>query len=191
MKNPIIETPPGKVEWTYERFIATGDLAGCHLPEDAIAKLRTIAEKRGHLKAARATREAAAALPPSPAQLLADAEALLAREQRDEADESAWSAALQKYGKGRVGRIRTLDGAIVLRATTAIEYDETGRRVSAFDDAARRSAVVKEAAIDGAVHPSKDVLRAILDKYPALWNRMYELRDALMEGVENELLGKA
>lgn len=160
------------------------------LPENIAARLKQIEEQRAQLAAAAATRAVAAALPPSPEQLLREAEEALAREQRQEADAAAWADALTKYGRGRCGRIATVDGAIVMRVATGAESDAASARVSGAPDA-QRVAVARECTLDLVVHPSRDKARAICDRWPGVWLKCYELRDALASGEENALVGKA
>ena len=163
------------------------------LPEAMRARFAQIAEREAQLTAAAATREAAAKLPPSPEQLLAEAEEALAKEQRTEADAAAWEAARAKYGKGRVGKIPTVDGAIIMRVPTIAEKDAAGIRLEGVPEGqvGTRVAVAREASLDLVIHPSRDVARALCDRWPGVWMKLYELRDALCSGEEDALVGKA
>lgn len=153
-------------------------------------RLLAVHEQRAQLAAAAATRAAAAALPPSAAALLAAEEEALAKEAEREAGEKAWADALAKHGRGRVGRIATVDGAIVMRVATGAENDANVNRIGSAPEGLRTS-VAKECTLDGVVYPSSARAREICERWPGVWLKMYELRDALMSGEEDALTGKA
>lgn len=160
------------------------------LPPALAARLRDIEAKRAQLKATRDSREAAAKLPPTPEQLIADAEAQLAREEREEGDTLAFNKAVVKFGKGRVGTVRTVDGMLILRPRTGTEID----RVTA--ECADLGAVdgekqARELMLESVVHPELERCRAILEKFPGAWQKLIAVAHALSSGEESALLGKA
>lgn len=154
-------------------------------------RLRAIAERKAQLEAAKKTREAAAALPPSPEDALRAEEEQLARMEREEADEAAWQSALVKHGKGRVGRIRTVEGSIIVRTLTLAESDASGHRIGAAQDSATKTMIGRECTLDVVVYPARDRVRAMCEARPLLWMKLYEVRDALALGEEDALAGKA
>jgi len=153
-------------------------------------RLLAVHEQRAQFAALAATRAAAAALPPSAADILAAEEEALAKEAAREAGEKAWTDALAKYGKGRVGRIATVDGLVVMRVATGAENDTNVNRIGSAPEG-MRTAIAKECTLDGVVYPTRDRAREICERWPGVWLKMYELRDALMSGEESALTGKA
>lgn len=165
------------------------------LSDVAIAeRLRAIAERKAHLVAAKATREAAASLPPSPEEQLRAAEEELARLEREEADERAWAESLAKHGKGKVARVPTRRGAIILRARGGAQMDADAARIASAKEtggAAAVTAVARECLLDQVEYPSKDAVRKMLEEMPGHWSSMYSARDALDFGEAEDLAGKA
>lgn len=160
-------------------------------PPQIAEKLRQIEARKAAIEAERATRAAAESIPPSPEDVLREEEAELARMEREEVDAKAWRDALAKYGKGRVARIQTPDGLVILRTMTLQEQDANGHRVAALDDDVQRTMIARDATLDTVVHPSKESVRNITTRFPGLWVRMYAARDALAVGEADELAGKA
>lgn len=162
------------------------------LPPAVAARLRDIEAKRAQLKANRDTRDAAAKLPPTPEQLIADAEAQLAREEREETDVLAFNKAVKKHGKDRVGAIRTVDGMIVMRPRTGAEVDRHTVELSGLEkDPAQQELQARELLMESIEHPSREQTRAIVTKFPGVWAKIIALAHALASGEESALLGKA
>lgn len=160
-------------------------------PPQIAEKLRQIEARKAAIDAERATRAAAENLPPSPEDVLRAEEENLARMEREEADERAWRAALAKYGKGRVARVHTPAGIIIMRAMTLAEQDANGARIASLDDDMQRTIVAREVTLDAVVHPAKDAARDVTTRFPGLWVRLYAARDALSVGEVDALTGKA
>ena len=89
----------GGADPTPEQLCEAAKSIFAEIPEAARERFAKIAEQRAQLAAAASVRATAASLPSSPDQILRDAEAALAREQREEADETAWADARAKSGK--------------------------------------------------------------------------------------------
>lgn len=165
------------------------------IPDAQLQRFRAIGERQAQVAAARATREAAAKLPPSPEDILREEEEALARAEREEADAKAWGEAMKRYGRGRVGHFDTPKGRIILRTMTLAEQDAHAARLAGAEAYQLRVEIGRESVIQSVVpsgsHPSGDAVRATLTEYPGLWGRAYDLRDALAEGTAEELMGKA
>lgn len=154
-------------------------------------RLRFIEERKAQLEAAKKTREAAAALPPSPEDVLRAEEEQLKRMEVEEADEAAWQSALVKHGKGRVARVRTVAGDMVFRVQTGQEVDAAGDRITAAPDARSRALVTKEVYLGPLVHPAPARAREILELWPGRWEDVFNTVQALNAGRVAELEGKA
>lgn len=160
-------------------------------PPHIAEKLRQIEARKAAIEAERATRAAAESLPPSPEDVLREEEEKLARMEREEADAKAWRDALAKYGKGRVARIQTPGGMIIMRAMSLQEQDRGGARVAGIEDDMQRQIVAREVTLDYVVHPARETAEALTSRFPGLWLRVYAARDALAVGEADSLSGKA
>lgn len=181
----------GGADPTPEQLCEAAKSIFAEIPEAARERFAKIAEQRAQLAAAASVRATAASLPSSPDQILRDAEAALAREQREEADETAWADARAKYGKGRVGRLDTSEGAIILRVMSLAEQDRSGARITAMPEGIERAVVVRECTLDTVVYPARARVSEITSMYPGLWVRIFELREQLSVGEAERIEGKA
>lgn len=162
------------------------------LSDVAIAdRLRAIAERKAQLEAAKATRVAAASLPPSPEEALRAEEEKLAQMEREEADERAYLEAVKRHGRGRVARVRTVSGDLVFRVQTGNEIDDGGDRITAAPDARVRALITKEVYMGALVHPAREAASAILESWPGRWEDVFNTVSALNAGRVAELEGKA
>jgi len=160
------------------------------MPKAIADQMRKLDEKRAAIEAAKKTREAAALLPQGPDALLKAEQEALKKLERDEADAVAWIGALGKYGKGRVGKLTTSEGMIILRVMTEAELDAGAARVGPLQGNAQVTIVYRELALDQVVHPTRDRVREMCAARPGIWNQIYQLRDALADGDEAALEGK-
>ncbi len=167
------------------------ETAAPKFPPDVEERLNAIRERQSAIEAERANRAEALRLPPSHEDMIRAEEAKLAAMEREEADEKAWLAALAKHGKGRVARVTTPDGIIVLRCMTLSEQDECGARLDGLDNQGQRLTVSREMTLDTVVYPARDVVRDRTSKYPGVWTRLYAARDALAVGEVDTIMGKA
>ena len=162
-----------------------------NIPPHIAEKLRLIEERKAALAAERSTREAAESLPPFFEDMFCEEEETLVCMEREEADAKAWRAALSKYGKGRVVRIQTPDGLLVMRAMTLQEQDAGAVRIGGIEDDMQRQIAAREVTLDYVVHPAREKAAATTTRYPGLWVRLYAARDALAVGEADSLSGKA
>lgn len=161
------------------------------VPPAIAEKLRIIEARKADLAAARATRAAAESLPPSPEDVLRSEEEALARMEREEADEQAWRAALAKHGKGRVVRIPTPGGIIILRARTGAQVDADAARIGGVQNAGGDVITVARDCLMGqTVHPTLERAGTILEVTPGFWTTLYQARDALDFGQAEDFMGK-
>lgn len=124
-----------------------------------------LATKRNELQAKRALRE---------------------KQERDAADDAAFEDAEKKHGKDRVARIRTVEGALILRAMTDVETDAASIRASTMKTDLDKVKVHRNALKATVLHPSQERFAMMVATYPALWSTLYEARDALISGIEEE-----
>lgn len=146
------------------------------------------AEADAALMTAQAARDAAES---SPAAVIRKMQAEADAAQRELADDAEFEKAETQYGRGRVARLRTVEGSILLRAMTLEETDKAEARAAALQAPAERTTVHREALLDLVVYPSVAEVRKRVQKYPALWSILYVARDRLITGVEEEHEGKA
>jgi hypothetical protein len=130
------------------------------------------------------------------------AEAKRAREaaEVEAADAKVWAALSEKHA-GRVRRIYTEGGSIILRAMTEAEVEAVEARARGVAAAALEAGDDKRAEADAMkayregiftkalAHPTADRARAILAAFPGAWLDVYAARDELNRG-RREALGK-
>lgn len=161
------------------------------LPPEIADRLRAIKERQAQIEASKATRAAADALPPTPEELLRAEEEKLARMEREEADEKAWRELRAKHGKGKVARIPTPLGDIILRARTMAEADSDHKRIVAAREGGVSETVARETILEKVVYPTQDKARKILECAHGYWVDIINARDALDRMECEDLAGKA
>ena len=184
--------------WQYPETWGPEDRAAHQgLTEELAAEERRLAKLEGDAKAS--ADSPAAKLAAQRAKL---AETKRAREaaEREAADEKAW-AELEEKHNGRLARIYTEGGSIILRGMTEKEVALIQARVDGLVESALDAKDPKRAAADSIkgyqegvfrsalVHPDVEKARAILSTFPGAWNDVYAARDLLNRG-RREALGK-
>lgn len=180
----------GGADPTPEQLCEAAKSIFADIPEAARERFAKIAEQRAQLAAAATVRATAANLPPSADQIIQEAEAALVREQREECDEVAWAEALAKHGKGRVARVETPDGCIIMRTVTLREQDMFVERLAGVSGSGRLT-VAREYTLDTVEYPPREKVRAVTDKFPGIWEHLYAARNALADGEVARISGKA
>jgi ribosomal protein L17 len=135
----------------------------------AVSPSTILAAKREEIQAKRAVRE---------------------KLERDANDELAFEELASKFGKHRVARIRTVEGAIILRPMTDVEIDVTSIKARAMETDAQKTKVHKAALLGTVAHPSKERVEKLLADYPGLWGDLYQARDAIISGLDEERVKK-
>lgn len=125
------------------------------------------------------------------------AEVEAAREARLEAEsaraeEEDFAALEVTYGKGRVGRLRTVSGTFFMRPLSEAEVDKSEARAAALTKADERISVGKQMTLDTIVHPrlpqkeQRAKAASHLAAYPADWTAFFRERDRLISGVKED-----
>jgi hypothetical protein len=107
------------------------------------------------------------------------------KQERDAADDLAYDVAVKELGESRVARVRTVEGSIIMRPLTDVELDVAIHRSEGKTELDKVK-IHKEAVKKTVRHPSPEKFTQIVGKYPALWGDLYEARDALISGREEE-----
>lgn len=114
---------------------------------------------------------------------------LLAKERAEEVrknleratvDDMKYRELRTKHGRGRVGKLDTKGGMVVLRAPSDKEATEHGLEVTNCDNAADREALARQYLVRLCEHPSKEKILDIAGKWPGLWADLNGLQDRLM-----------
>jgi hypothetical protein len=165
--------------------------------EELVAEERRLAKLEADAQAAGESPEAKLA---AQRQRLAEAKRTREAAEVEAADAKAFAELAEKHG-GRVRRIYTEAGSVILRAMTeaeveAVEARARGVAAAALDagDDKRAEADTVKAYREGIftkalAHPTADKARAILAAFPGAWLDVYSARDELNRG-RREALGK-
>lgn len=107
---------------------------------------------------------------------------------REREADAAFVKACDEHGPDRVGRIRTVEGSVIIRAMTG---DEVDRSMSAPTEGLSRLEQVKLARAEIKrllVYPAPEVLEERAQKrFPGLWTELFFLRDLLTSGVRADI----
>jgi hypothetical protein len=107
----------------------------------------------------------------------------LARDAR--ADEAYERACAEHGGPGRVAIVRTVEGAIVMRAMTSREIDEQAMR-GADLSIRDRETIGREGIRDTVLFPEPKEFDAFLERHHGMWGTLAEVRDKLISGLREE-----
>lgn len=135
----------------------------------------------------------------SPAAIIASTRATLAARrlerltlERDRAEDAIFDELAKEYGGAhRVGRIRTVEGSIMIRSMTGPESDALALRssnpqLSEID----KIKLHKDATVQLVRHPSRARLDELTGLYISLWGAIYEARDSISSGLAETVAKK-
>lgn len=94
-----------------------------------------------------------------------------------------------EHGEGRVGRLITKEGSVILRPMTLAEVDAA--TMSAKD--LKGLDVIKfgrEQVKSICVYPSAEELNRLADRYVGLWGELFGVRDAISQAAREDTAGK-
>lgn len=145
-----------------------------------------------------AEREHERAAQESPAALIAERKAALeakraelARLEQNRLDAAALAKAEAKYGKGRAILIETPAEGIVLRPLSEREIDVSSARMAADGlSSIDREKIARSDLLATVAYPEKDKVRELISRWPGLWQRMIEAREALIDGRRQDVAKK-
>lgn len=108
--------------------------------------------------------------------------------ERTRADDAVFFSLEEKHGKGRVGRVETVDGAILMRPATETEMDAAALRASKDGlSALDQEKIFRSAILATVEHPARSKVDATMSRYPGLWPKVIKERDQLISGVRAEV----
>jgi hypothetical protein len=111
--------------------------------------------------------------------------------ERTRADDAVFASLEEKHGKGRVGRVETVDGAILMRPETEMEMDAAMIRAGAEGMSVLDQEKTLRAAILATIeHPARGKVERTLSTYPLLWGAVVKERDRLISGVREAVQKK-
>jgi len=165
---------------------------------DYEAAVDELATEERKLAKAEADKQAAAESPAAKiaAQRTKLADIKRAREaaETEAADDAMWASLCEKHGEGRLRRIYTEMGSIILRGmteqeSTAVDLRAQSVTASALEKgdeqrALRDTVKIYQEAIStkAALHPKPEKIKEITASYPGLWMDLYAARDELNRG---------
>jgi hypothetical protein len=108
--------------------------------------------------------------------------------ERTRADDAVAHTLEEKHGKGRVGRVETVEGAILMRPATETEMDAAALRASKDGlSALDQEKIFRSAILATVEHPARSKVDATMARYPGLWPKVIAERDRLISGVRSDL----
>ena len=119
------------------------------------------------------------------------ADRLAAEQAKRDADDLATLES--KYGKGRVGRIPTVDGVFYLRPMAEAEIDRSEARAAGLTKIEEKLNAAKQATLGTVVHPTTPDKEARakaathLASYPGDWGAFFGERDRIITGLRDDL----
>jgi hypothetical protein len=158
------------------------------------AALKELAHEEERLAEIKAAEEEAKT---SPAAVIAakKAEAAKRRAEREKAEresreDAIWADLVAKHGENHLARIRTVEGSIMIRSNTRIELEKLSIQLEAAKSDLDKVKIANRAIRDTVLHPPLAEFDKLTESYPALWSALYEPRDVLNKGLEQEIAGK-
>lgn len=109
------------------------------------------------------------------------------RAAQEAADDRAYARAVKEQGGAhRVGRIDTHEGTIILIPMTGTAYEDFADRISHLTEDHDLTRVSQETIWKTLYHPARDRFDELVSRFPGVWPRLFNARNALIDGVKEE-----
>lgn len=115
--------------------------------------------------------------------------AALALAKRELVADGVYAKMCAEHGEGRVGRLITKEGSVILRPMTLAEVDAAtmgAKDLKGLDVLKFGREQIKSIA----VYPSAEELDKLADRYVGLWSELFGVRDAISQAAREDTAGK-